>query len=95
MQRTDTDAKMVIIKDRSFYNRLFGSCSNATLLTDQNNNCVRDYRSTVYVMKGLMDQGFVNSNGGSWITERGIVFMRRALVSAHGVKNEENTCVVR
>ena len=33
-------------------------------------------------------------NGGSWIIERSI-FVRSALVSAHGVKNEVYTCVMR
>ena len=33
-------------------------------------------------------------NGGSWIIERSI-FVRSALVSAHGVKNEVYTCVLR
>ena len=33
-------------------------------------------------------------NGGSWIIERSI-FLRSALVSAHGVKNEVYTCVMR
>ena len=33
-------------------------------------------------------------NGGSWIIERSI-FVRSALVSPHGVKNEVYTCVMR
>ena len=33
-------------------------------------------------------------NGGSWIIERSI-FVRSALVSAHGVKNEVYTSVMR
>ena len=33
-------------------------------------------------------------NGGSWIIERSI-FVRGELVSAHGVKNEVYTCVMR
>ena len=33
-------------------------------------------------------------NGGSWIIERSI-FLRSALVSAHGVKNEVYTCLMR
>ena len=33
-------------------------------------------------------------NGGLWIIERS-VFVRSALVSAHGVKNEVYTCVMR
>ena len=33
-------------------------------------------------------------NGGSWIIERSI-FVRSALVWAHGVKNEVYTCVMR
>ena len=33
-------------------------------------------------------------DGGSWIIERSI-FVRSALVSAHGVKNEVYTCVMR
>ena len=32
--------------------------------------------------------------GGSWIIERSIL-VRSALVSAHGVKNEVYTCVMR
>ena len=33
-------------------------------------------------------------NGGSWIIEQSI-FVPSALVSAHGVKNEVYTCVMR
>ena len=33
-------------------------------------------------------------NGGSWIIE-GSIFVQSALVSAHGVKNEVYTCVMR
>ena len=33
-------------------------------------------------------------NEGSWIIERSI-FVRSALVSAHGVKNEVYSCVMR